>query len=51
MKKLLAIVVLGLMLSGNAYAAKLIKDKLISSDQVTTEIFISYQSSFFQRIF
>ena len=37
MKKLLGIVVLGLLLSGNAYAAKLIKDKLISSDQVTTD--------------
>ena len=37
MKKLLWIVVLGLLLSGNAYAAESIKDKLISSDQVTSD--------------
>ena len=36
MKKILGIVVLGLLLAGNAYAAELIKGKLISSDQVTS---------------
>ena len=37
MKKLLSIIVLGLLLSGSAYAAESIKDKLISSDQVTSD--------------
>ena len=36
-KKLLGIVVLGLLLGGNAYAAESIKDKLMSSDQVTSD--------------
>jgi hypothetical protein len=37
MKKILGIVFLVLLLSGNVYAAELIKDKLISSDQVTSD--------------
>ena len=36
MKKIFGIIALGLLVSGNTYAAESIKGKLISSDQVTS---------------
>jgi hypothetical protein len=37
MKKLLGIVVMGLLLSGNGYAAESIKGKLVFTDQITSD--------------